>query len=133
MPETDDLLDWTICDYCGVTADTVDHAVPQALIDAIRDSGDAVLEAGLRDRRRRMTVPACRECNSLAGAVYDHTLADRRHRIAERFARRHKRELAMPDWSARELHEMGLEMRDAIIRAMVHRDELKARMARLRR
>src|SRR5262245_52076458 len=108
----------TPCHYCGIACDSVDHAVPQSLIDAVRASGDEALMAAVSDRRRRMTVPCCRECNHLAGAVYDETLDKRRHRIAERFERRHRRLLQIPDWSATELMELAEPMRLRVIASL---------------
>lgn len=121
------------CHYCHQTADTIDHVVPRALIIAATDSGDAALIAAVSERRRRMTVTSCRECNHLAGAVYDQTLALRRARIADKFERRHRRVLEMPDWSDTELMELSPQLRGYVINAVVKRDELRERLRWLKR
>lgn len=80
-----------------------------------------------------MTVPCCRECNSLAGAGFDQTLAGRRVRIAVKFERRHRRKLETPDWSATELMELSPLLRNYVLNALIERDRLRERMRQLRR
>ncbi len=121
------------CYYCGAPADTIDHVVPRAFIIAATDSGDAALIAAITERRRRMTVTACQECNSMAGAVYDQTLTIRRVRIADRFERRHRRALATPDWADTELMDLSPMLRNYVLNGLMKRDELLARLRRLRR
>src|SRR5215469_6393639 len=48
------------CYYCGEIADTKDHFIPRAFKKRIEDLGRAVDE--------NILVPACKECNSTAGA-----------------------------------------------------------------
>ena len=121
------------CYYCDQLADTIDHVVPTSLLEAVRDSGDAALIAAVQERRRRMTVQSCRECNGLAGAVYDQTLAERRRRIAARFERRHRRELETPDWADSELMELSEWLRGYVMRSIMERDELRRRLRALKR
>lgn len=121
------------CHYCDQIADTIDHVVPTSLLNAVRDSGDLALIAAVQERRRRMTVQCCRECNSLAGAVYDQTLAERRRRIAVKFERRHRRKLETPDWSDTELMELSEWLRGYVIRSIMERDELRRRLRALPR
>ncbi len=121
------------CEYCHAPADTIDHVVPQSLLESVRDSGDDVLIAAIVERRRRMTVACCRECNSLAGAVFDQTLAIRRKRIAERFERRHRRRLEMPEWSPTELMELSPMLRGLVLAAIIEQELLRERLRFLRR
>lgn len=125
--------EWLLCYYCGAAADTIDHVVPQSLITAARDSGDEAVIRAVSERRRRMTVPCCRDCNGLAGAVYDQTLAGRKARIAEKFERRNRRKLEMPDWAPTELMEISQQLRGYVLNALVERDNLRERLRRLRR
>jgi len=119
----------TICHYCGLPADSTDHVVPQSLLRAIRDSGDERLLREVSERRRKMTVTACRECNSLASAKYDDTLADRKRRVQLALRRKYKRVLAMPDWSHHELADMSELMQAWIIAGLLERDELRSRVS----
>lgn len=121
------------CHYCDGPADTIDHVVPQSLLKAVQDSGDAALLVAIYERRRRMTVACCRECNGLAGAVFDQTLAERKARIAVKFERRHRRQLEMPDWAPTELMELSHLLRNYVLNALVERDRLRERMRYLRR
>ena len=121
------------CHYCGQLADTIDHVVPTSLLLAVRDSGDERLIAAVSERHRKMTVTACRECNQLAGAVYDQTLADRRARVAVKFERKHRRQLEMPDWADTELMSLSDQLRGYVMWGLIERDELRGRLKRLRR
>jgi hypothetical protein len=117
------------CHYCGLPADTIDHVVPQAMILDARDSGDEALLAAVTERRRRMVVPACRECNGLGRSVMDPTLAARTLRIKSRLRMRHRKALAMPDWSDTELMDLSERLRNLVIGAIYERDELRKRIA----
>jgi hypothetical protein len=117
------------CHYCGMPADSIDHVVPQAVLDDARDSGDEALLAAVTERRRRLIVAACRECNSLARSVMDPTLAARTARVKVALRRRHRKALAMPDWSDRELMEVSVGIRLLVIHAINERDILRQRLA----
>ena len=116
------------CYYCGDPADTVDHVVPRSVIESITDSGvDDLIAAALR-RRRRLLVPACRECNTLAGAKYHETLAERTDYVRERLARKYRKALAMPDWSASELVDLSDGLRGLVINGLYERDLIRRRL-----
>jgi hypothetical protein len=116
------------CFYCGDPADTVDHVVPQSLIDSARNSGDEALLELVQERRRRMTVPACRECNGLAGAKYHQTLDERTRFIQGRLARKHAKVLSMPDWTDSEFTDMADLLRNLIIARLIERDHVRRRL-----
>ena len=121
-------MDENPCYYCGLAADTVDHVVPQSLLDAVRGSGDDALIAAVTRRRRTMVVPACRECNMLAGAKYHETLDERARYVRERLAHRHRKVLSMPDWSPSELAELSANLRSLVIAGLVERDTVRRRL-----
>lgn len=116
------------CYYCGEPADTVDHVVPQSMLDAARDSGEEVLIAALQDRRRRMTVACCQECNNLAGAKYHASLIERSEYVRTRLGHRHRKVLTMPDWSATELMELSEQLRNLVLARLIERDLVRRRL-----
>lgn len=117
------------CHYCGLLADTVDHVIPQSILANIHNGGDTALTALVSDRRRRLVVPCCRECNGLAGAVLDRSLADRTARVRARLARRYRKALSMPDWSHAELAALGDGMHALIRAGLEERDTTRRRLA----
>jgi hypothetical protein len=110
------------CFYCGLPADTIDHVVPQSLLQAVRDSGEEGLIAAIDERHRRMTVRACHECNSLAGGKYHQRLDERAEYIRKRLAERYRKALAMPDWADTELMGLSERLRNYVISALLRRD-----------
>jgi DNA-binding NarL/FixJ family response regulator len=116
------------CYYCGEAADSVDHVVPQSLVDAAMNSGEAALFAALNDRRRRMTVPCCHECNGLAGWKYHQTLEERAAYVRRRLAHRHRKVLEMPDWASSELMELSEQLRNLVLARLIKRDEIRRRL-----
>jgi hypothetical protein len=116
------------CYYCGIAADGVDHVVPRSVINSLRDSGLDEASAVALGRARRLIVPCCRECNGLAGAKYHDTLAERAAFVRERLAHRHRKALAMPDWSASELAELSHGLRGLVIAGLFERDLLRRRL-----
>lgn len=122
-------FDLTRCYYCGLAASTVDHVVPRSVLEVARDSGDAALAAAVSERRRRLVVPACSECNSLAGAVFDPTLEARKRRVKDRLQRRYRKVLATPDWHPVELMELAERMCLLVIASLYQRDAARKRLA----
>lgn len=117
------------CYYCGDIASTVDHVVPQSMLRTLRDLGDEAVTAVLVRFGRRLTVPACRECNLVLSNSYQDTLAKRKAECKKRLRRRYKKLLRMPDWTDTELARLDGWMQDYVIRSLVHRDIIRRRLA----
>ena len=90
----------TPCYYCGLPATCIDHVVPLSLINSLEDAD--LLEIML-NRRRRLTVDACHECNALLGGRYFPLLSERVAYVKKRLAKRHDA------LSLRTLRERGLD------------------------
>ncbi len=115
------------CYYCGMPADTIDHAVPQSILRMI----DRIADPDIYRRmilRRRLTVPCCNECNSVIGPKYQKSLEERKKFLKSKLKRRYKKLLAMPDWTEREISEMGDHMRDYIRDAQRLKDNIVSRI-----
>lgn len=82
-----------MCAYCGDPSEEIEHVFPVC--------------SGLPT----FTVPACRECNSMAsGSLFD-SFDDKFYEIKKRRAKKYKKVLCMPEWSAEELMELSGKMR----------------------
>lgn len=110
------------CYYCGLPASSVDHVVPRAFLSAISGVDLSV------NRHRILTVPACRECNSLLGASYQGTLEERKAHLKSILKTRYRKLLSSPPWSEAELEEIGPHLREEIERNMRNRDLIEARI-----
>src|SRR5262245_41797174 len=116
------------CKYCGMPATSVDHVVPQSLLEVQR------LAMGAIDWRqmiqaRFLTVPCCHECNSVLGNRVYPTLADRKAAIKKRLRRKYARLLSSPRWVDSELDDLGPGMRGYVSRHRVKREEIEQRLA----
>lgn len=116
------------CYYCGEPAGAVDHVVPQSMLQTLRIMGDDAVSAILARHGRRMTVPCCGECNSVLGNKYFDTLEKRKKHLKTRMRQRYKKLLRMPDWSDRELSQLGPRMQEYVIAAVVKRDIILRRL-----
>jgi len=94
-----------ICAYCGETADTIDHAVPQWL---------AQQNVAIAKLYTLVAVHSCLNCNVLAGGVVDKTFTARRARIAKKLKRRAGSVLRTVLHTEQEISEIGPGLRDMI-------------------
>ena len=116
------------CHYCGMPATSEDHVVPRAIIKTYESIADPELLASLK-RHRTLVVPACGECNSVAGATIQKTLEDRKRFIKAKLRKRHRKVLNMPDWSDEEIAELGPELQQHIRANQELKNVIKRRLA----
>jgi hypothetical protein len=94
------VVEATPCAYCGMPAEGDDHLIPlsfyQAGMDAIEMS-----------HWRFTLVPACNECNLLAGDRVFETVSQKRRYIQERLRCRYKKILAIPVWDEEEIESLS--------------------------
>ncbi len=93
------------CYYCGIPAGTVDHTLAQSILFRLREFPEAIDK--LAAHMSRLTVPACRECNSTLGAKTFETLAKRKAYIKETYRRKYASLLNAPTWHEEEIDELG--------------------------
>lgn len=116
------------CYYCGMPADSIDHVVPQVLLDQWRRLGDLENLQLATGRGRTLTVDCCRQCNCLLSDKYDATLAERKERLKVSLRRRYRKLLEMPEWTPSELEEMGPRLRQYIEAAMAQKAMVRKRI-----
>ena len=111
-----------ICSYCGEYAETYDHVIPISYKHVSRR-----LEVGNRE-----AIPCCRECNSLLGNVFLHTVSYRAEYLIKKYKRRYSKIIKTPNWDMDELEDMGEGMRKSILARMDMRDILIERLTHLK-
>jgi len=118
-----------VCYYCGLSADTVDHVIPQKTLLALRTLDDEEITRKIIGERILM-VWACRECNCIAGYSFQDTLSERKQYVLNKLAKRYKGDILTPDWADDELSEMSGEMRKYIRHCLKKRDLIRNRIGK---
>ena len=75
-----------------------------------------------------MLVPSCRECNLLLSDSLQACFLDRLDALKGRLKHKHRKRLAIPDWSEAELSELGDAMRADVLRSLRLCDEIMNRV-----
>ncbi len=88
-----------ICIYCGMSANTQDHVIPLSILANLTD----IIEI------QSYKVPACNECNTLAGAKYFNSFNEKKEFIRHQLEFKYQKILKIPHWTDDELQEMGSE------------------------
>ena len=109
-----------ICIYCGFIADTWDHFVPLYVIH--------IIAANIENIRGKILVPACRECNSTAGAKLFNSLGAKRRYINSRYQIKYAYLLNGPDWTEEELNDLGYVLQTKIRGQMALKSVIKERL-----
>ena len=102
--ERDDL--WWRCVYCGRPAGTRDHVPPLSRVD---DYDAMHLKYPVY-----IKVPACDRCNNLGGSEVEASFMDRAEAIKNKLARRYTRYMSMPEWTEKEINELGRNLRSKV-------------------
>ena len=117
-----EMYDFTPCTYCGLPATDREHVIARARAAMIR-------ELGLAQPHQFLIVPACRECNTLAGKQPFTTITEKRTYLHMILRKRYRKYLEMPLWTEEKFHEMSDGLIGMIRRAMAMRDMIKRRLA----
>lgn len=115
------LGDFRHCAYCGELATCQDHVLP--VVVAARFGGLAEWE------HLKLLIPACFECNGIAGGKFFRTLTAKRRYIQNKLRKKYRKLLAMPDWSEEDLASCGPNLRASIETALTERRVILARLA----
>ncbi len=96
---------YRLCVYCGLSGYTRDHLLPMTV-------------TGRAARRHVLTVPACRECNSVIGDRRVANITVRRSYAQQGIRRKYRRALRTLDWTNEQLNEFGPTLRSCAIKAL---------------
>jgi len=128
------IFEATPCAYCGMPAETDDHVIPWSFYASVNDC--VILSA-----YRWALVPACYECNCIAGDKVFETISQKRRYIQERLRCRYRKILSIPPWSEEDLADLspllaqyvrhGLKLRAIISQRITYRSPLARHAERL--
>jgi hypothetical protein len=99
------------CLYCGAVATTEDHFPPATV------------------SMHGLILPACNECNNLAGTEYSYDLGMRYLCVKTKLKRKYKRILSSPDWTNKELSEVSYNLRCGVLEWQKREEKLQKRIA----
>ena len=116
------------CYYCGVTASGIDHVVPQKLLRGAVLAGDLDSYFDMTGHGRILEVDSCQQCNSILGAKFDSSLAERKARVKARLKQKLAHDLAMPDWSEDQLNELSPDLRTWVVQGLLRREIARSRI-----
>lgn len=85
-----------LCAYCGEYASDIEHVIPRS------------------SKLATYTVPACQECNGIAGGKLFLGFDEKQTFIRNALKKKYRKVLAMPEWDEEEVEEMGRAMSDMI-------------------
>lgn len=94
------------CIYCGIHANTRDHFIPWSY-----DHSGKRKKLFSKNDKKDNIVPACLECNSTAGNKVFSTIQEKQEYIQSRYEKKYKTIINLPDWSEKELDELGASLR----------------------
>lgn len=125
MAYTRNGLTWwgTPCCYCGEPATSEDHVFP---IAALTKLGFAMANRIPLDILR--IVPACLECNMLAGDTVFFTFEEKCLYVKDRIAHRYGPAVEAPTWDQEELAELGGRLHDYVADSQRIRETVFARL-----
>jgi hypothetical protein len=118
-----------VCFYCGEPAETIDHVVPQSMIQDLRILDDEAVATALIHRNRVMEVDCCSDCNSRLGSTYSRNLDERRELLKGLLRRKHQRLLGMPEWTDSELGRLGPTLQRFILARLAEQAKVRRRLA----
>lgn len=89
-------LNGDFCVYCGEWADTMEHYPPASMTPV------------------GLLLPACRECNGLAGTAFCSDFRDRVALVRSKLQKRYDRELSSIEWSEEEIASLSYSLRISV-------------------
>ena len=107
------------CVYCGDVARTSDHFVPVSVVAML---------VSVAKVHGKFLVPACAECNAIAGDRVFRSVGAKRRYIQSRIAAKYRRILDMPHWSEAEIEELGYSLASSVRAGMAQKEWIIARL-----
>ena len=118
----------SMCYYCGeFGADTLDHTIPYSYYSPTSVSG-AKHKPKARKADLVPMVDCCRECNT---TLHNKLIIDVRGRanyLKEKYEKKYKRILRLPDWEEKEIKKLGKSLRSTVIKSLIEKESMKERL-----
>ena len=114
------------CLYCGQPANSRDHVITRRMREVVElryGPGSPQLH------RVPNTVPACKECNCIAGARLFYTISAKRRYIQARLKAKNFRLLNGDTWTDEELDELSGTLRVHVVGLQYQKEIMKSRIS----
>ena len=100
-----------LCVYCGETATELDHFPPKC------------------HTPHGFLLPACGECNRLAGAAWPDHFEQRASMVRDKLRKRYRKAIGTPEWSRGEIRALGWTLRTGVLKWRTTMEVAKRRVA----
>ena len=115
----------SMCYYCGEHgADTLDHTIPNSYYSPA--------SVGKKPKARKTDlvpmVDCCNECNT---TLHNKLIIDVRGRanyLKEKYEKKYKRILTLPDWEEKEIKKLGKSLRATIKKGLIEKESIQERL-----
>ena len=116
----------SMCYYCGeFGADTLDHTIPYSYYSPVSISG---VRTKARKNEIVPMVDCCKECNSTLGSKLIIDVRGRANYLKERYEKKYKRILRLPDWEEKEIKKLGKSLRSTVIKGLIEKESIQERL-----
>tara|TARA_R110002167_G_scaffold342116_1_gene550857 strand:+ start:56 stop:508 length:453 start_codon:yes stop_codon:yes gene_type:complete len=115
----------SMCYYCGeFGANTLDHTIPYSYYSPTS------VGKKLKARKGDLVpmVDCCRECNT---TLHNKLIIDVRGRanyLKEKYEKKYKRILRLPDWEEKEIKKLGKSLRSTVIKGLIEKESIQERL-----
>ena len=115
----------SMCYYCGEHgADTLDHTIPYSYYSPT--------SVGKKPKARKTDlvpmVDCCNECNI---TLHNKLIIDVRGRanyLKEKYEKKYKRILRLPDWEEKEIKKLGKSLKATIKKGLIEKESIQERL-----
>lgn len=99
------------CVYCGMLATDKEHVLPRAYLDQMRLSQ---LSGSKLNLPNEIIVPACRECNLIAGPKVFDSFSKKKKFIREELRKKYKKFVKFKIWTPEEINELKGRLKERV-------------------
>lgn len=118
----------SMCYYCGEHgADTLDHTIPYSYYSSTSVSG-AKHKPKARKADLVPMVDCCRECNRTLSNKLIIDVRGRANYLKEKYEKKYKRILRLPDWGEKEIKKLGKSLRATIKKGLIEKEFIQERL-----
>ena len=118
----------SMCYYCGeFGADTLDHTIPYSYYSPTSVSG-AKHKPKARKADLVPMVDCCRECNRTLSNKLIIDVRGRANYLKEKYEKKYKRILRLPDWEEKEIKKLGKSLRSTVIKGLIEKESIQERL-----
>ena len=115
----------SMCYYCGeFGSDTLDHTIPYSYYSPT--------SVGKKPKARKADlvpmVDCCRECNRTLSNKLIIDVRGRANYLKEKYEKKYKRILRLPDWEEKEIKKLGKSLRSTVIKGLIEKESIQERL-----